>query len=314
MTSGLPPGLLLALGVVFLRGGAEALVRGAVGLATRFGVSSLVVGLTVVAFGTSMPELAVSAGAALDRLGDVAVGNVVGSNICNIGLILGISALVRPVVTETRLVRFDVPVAILVAIVAAGMLWNFEIGRAEGASLLLMLALYTVHCIRSGRRADAEEKPFVPVPRAPARLAVELGVVVLGLALLVVGSRAFVRGALGLSASLGIAEAAVALTIVAVGTSLPELATSVVAAGRGQGDVAVGNIVGSNIFNVMGILGAAALLRPIRAPGIAPVESLVMIVFTLSLLPILGARARIGRGEGLLLVLAYAGFVAWTYA
>lgn len=314
MTSGLAPGLLLALGVALLWGGAEALVRGAVGLATRFGVSSLVVGLTVVAFGTSMPELAVSAGAALDGLGDVAVGNVVGSNICNIGLILGVAALVRPVATETRLVRFDVPVAILVTLLGGAMLWNDEVGRVEGAVLVALLVAYTVHCARAGRREETGSEVRVESPRPPARAGLQAGLVGAGLVLLVVGSRMFVGGALALSRSLEVAEAAVALTIVAVGTSLPELATSVVGAARGEGDVAVGNIVGSNIFNLLGILGVAALARPLRAPGIAPVEGLVMLGFTLALLPILRGEGRIGRGEGLLLLAAYGAFVVWTWA
>lgn len=314
MTSGLAPGLLLALGVALLWGGAEALVRGAVGLATRFGVSSLVVGLTVVAFGTSMPELAVSAGAALDGLGDVAVGNVVGSNICNIGLILGVAALVRPVATETRLVRFDVPVAILVTLLGGAMLWNDEVGRVEGAVLVALLVAYTVHCARAGRREETGSEVRVESPRPPSRAGLQAGLVGAGLVLLVVGSRMFVGGALALSRSLEVAEAAVALTIVAVGTSLPELATSVVGAARGEGDVAVGNIVGSNIFNLLGILGVAALARPLRAPGIAPVEGLVMLGFTLALLPILRGEGRIGRGEGLLLLAAYGAFVVWTWA
>jgi cation:H+ antiporter len=314
VTSGLAPGLLLAIGVALLWGGAEALVRGAVGLATRLGVSSLVVGLTVVAFGTSMPELAVSAGAALDGLGDVAVGNVVGSNICNVGLILGLAALARPVVAETRLVRFDVPVAILVALLGGVMLWDDEIGRVEGAMLVALLLAYTAHCVRAGRREEIPATVRVDAPRPPRRAVFQVTLLLTGLALLVVGSRLFVEGALALSRRLEVAEAAVALTIVAVGTSLPELATSVVAAARGEGDVAAGNIVGSNIFNLLGILGISALVRPLQAPGIAHVEVLVMLGFTLALLPIMWSGSRIGRREGALLLLAYAAFVAWTYS
>lgn len=314
MTTGLGPGLLLAVGGALLWGGAEALVRGAVGLATRIGVSSLVVGLTVVAFGTSMPELAVSAGAALEGLGDVAIGNVLGSNICNVGLILGLAAVVRPVKVETRLVRFDVPVAILVALLGGAMFWNDEVGRVEGAVLVALLLLYTAHCIRAGRREENPAEVGVEAPRRPAAAALQVGLLVAGVALLVVGSRLFVHAALELSRRLDVAEAAVALTVVAVGTSLPELATSVVGAARGEGDVAVGNIVGSNIFNLLGILGISALVNPVRAPGIAPIEGLVMLGFTLALLPIMWSGSRIGRREGVLLLLAYAAFVAWTYS
>jgi len=311
---GLAPGVLLALGVALLWGGAESLVRGAVGLATRFGISSLVVGLTVVAFGTSMPELAVSTGAALDGLGDVAVGNVVGSNIGNIGLILGIAALVRPVATETRLVRFDVPVAILVAVLGGVALWNDEVGRVEGIVLVALLVAYTVHCARAGRREETATEIRLETPRPPAGPWLQAGLVAIGLVFLVVGSRLFVGGALGLAQSLDMAEAAIALTVVAVGTSLPELATSVVGAARGEGDVAVGNVVGSNIFNLLGVLGVSAIVRPLRAPGIAPVEGLVMLGFTLALLPILRSESRIGRVEGFLLLVAYGAFVAWTWA
>ncbi|MFO7587160.1 MAG: hypothetical protein R6X22_03715, partial [Gemmatimonadota bacterium] len=196
MTSGLAPGLLLAIGVALLWGGAEALVRGAVGLATRLGVSSLVVGLTVVAFGTSMPELAVSAGAALEGLGDVAMGNVLGSNICNVGLILGLAAVLRPVKVETRLVRFDVPVAILVALLGGAMFWNDEVGRVEGAVLVALLLLYTAHCVRAGRREEDPAEVRVEAPRPPAAAALQVGLLVAGLALLVVGSRLFVHAAL----------------------------------------------------------------------------------------------------------------------
>ena len=302
----------LVAGAVLLYGGGEVLVRSSAQLGLRLGMSPLVVGLTVVAFGTSSPELAVSVGAALDGKGDVAVGNVIGSNICNIALILGLCACIRPIHVHMQLLRFDVPVAIGVASAAFVVLLDGVVSRAEGLILVVALAIYVALLLVLARRESepvttefAEEQP----DRERALPGLAVGVVA-GLALLVWGGDWFVAGASDLARGLGISEALIALTIVAVGTSTPELATSLIATLRRHGDMAVGNIVGSNIFNVLGILGAAALVRPLAAPGILASDLWTMLGVSLLLLPLAWTGRHIVRWEGALLLVLYAGYVA----
>jgi len=304
-------GQLLAGGVL-LYGGGEVLVRSAAQLGLRLGMSPLVVGLTVVAFGTSSPELAVSVGATLDGMGDVAVGNVIGSNICNIALILGLCASIRPISVHMQLLRFDVPVAIAVAVVAVLLLADAELGRVEGTALVAGLVLYVALLLTLARRepepvtAEFAAEEFDHARALPLLAA---GIVA-GLGLLVLGGDWFVAGAAGLARGLGISEALIALTIVSVGTSTPELATSLIATLRRHGDMAVGNIVGSNIFNVLGILGAAAIVRPLTAPGILASDLWTMLGVSLLLLPLAWTGRHIVRWEGALLLALYAGYVA----
>ena len=302
----------LLVGGILLYGGGEVLVRSAAQLGLRLGMSPLVVGLTVVAFGTSSPELAVSVGAALDGKGDVAVGNVIGSNICNIALILGLCACIRPIHVHMQLLRFDVPVAIGVAAAALVLLLDTAVGRIEGGALVVALVGYVALLLVLARREPepvltefAEEQP--DRGRALPWLAAGVGA---GLALLVWGGDWFVAGASDLARGLGISEALIALTIVAVGTSTPELATSLIATLRRHGDMAVGNIVGSNIFNVLGILGTAALVRPLAAPGILASDLWTMLGVSLLLLPLAWTGRHIVRREGALLLALYAGYVA----
>lgn len=304
-------GQLLAGGVL-LYGGGEVLVRSAAQLGLRLGMSPLVVGLTVVAFGTSSPELAVSVGATLDGMGDVAVGNVVGSNICNIALILGLCACIRPISVHMQLLRFDVPVAIGVAAAAYIVLLDTAVSRTEGLVLVVALAIYVALLLVLARREAepvttefAEEQP----DRERALPWLAAGVVA-GLALLVWGGDWFVAGASDLARGLGISEALIALTVVSVGTSTPELATSLIATLRRHGDMAVGNIVGSNIFNVLGILGAAAIVRPLAAPGIFASDLWTMLGVSMLLLPLAWTGRSIVRWEGALLLALYAGYVA----
>lgn len=306
--------LLIAGGLVLLYFGAEGLVGGSSSLALRLGLSPLLVGLTVVAFGTSTPELTVSLLAALDGQGAISVGNVVGSNICNIGLILGLSALVRPLRTSSQIVHIDVPLMIGVTVLAVILLAGGSIGRATGALFCLILAGYCVFSIRLARcsQADVLAEDFGKELRVSRRgLALDALWVIGGLGLLVAGSRLMVDGAVGMGRALGWSEAVIGLTVVAVGTSLPELAASVLAAARGESDIAIGNIVGSNIFNLLAILGLSALAHPIDATGIALSDLLVMLGFAVLLWPLAWWQRRICRWEAALLLALYAAYVLW---
>lgn len=288
---------LLLIGLALLIGGAEALVRGAAALAARVGVPPLVIGLTVVAFGTSSPELAASVSAAYAGQGDLALGNVVGSNTFNILFILGLSALVAPLVVHRKLVRVDVPVMIAVSLLVVPLAWDGRISKVEGALLFAGVLLYTGWLLRAARREPPEGGD---VPSAGGSLAGQLALMVGGLAALVLGARWLVVGAVALSRTLGLSELIIGLTVVAAGTSLPEVATSVLAALRGQRDIAVGNVVGSNIFNILCVLGAAALVGGgVRVPAPAlHVDIPVMIAAALACLPIFFTEHRISRGEG----------------
>jgi len=305
--------LVMLLGVALLYAGAEALVRGGVTLAARLGMTPLVIALTVVAFGTSMPEMVVSIRAAAAGSGPIAVGNVIGSNIANIALILGVSALIRPLRVRAQIVRFDAPVLLFVSALAVFLLGDDRLARGEAGALVLALVVYVVICVRAARREAAEVKAEftsgVPVPGR--NLVFGAGATALGLVLLVVGARWFVSGAVSVARAAGISDAVVGLTIVAVGTSLPELATSTVAAAKGESDICVGNVVGSNIFNILGILGTAALVHPIAPTGMSRADLGVMLGLAIVLLPVVWSGMRINRAEGALLVGLYAGYTAY---
>ena len=310
--------LLILLGLGLLVLGAELLVRGAARLAEAWGVSPLVVGLTVVAFGTSAPELAVSVFAALrgDGGADLALGNVVGSNIFNVLLILGAAAVVAPLAVEQKLVRRDVPLLIGVSALVLGFAMDGRVGRAEGLLLALGIVAYTVHAVVAGRResaAVAAEYATAFAPAASPRQAPEAGRVVVGLVLLVLGARALVDGASGVARAFGVSELLIGLTVVAGGTSLPELATSVVASLRGQRDIAVGNVVGSCLFNLLAVLGLAAAIAPdgVRvAPGALAFDLPVMLAVAVACLPVFVTGHRIARWEGALFLGYYAAYLA----
>ena len=296
-------------GLVFLVAGAEALVRGASRLAALFGLSRLVIGLTIVAAGTSSPELAVSMGAALSGQADIAVGNVVGSNIFNVLFILGICALILPLRVSSQLVRTDVPVMIGVSLLVLVLCADGRIGRFDGVLLLAGMIAYFWYSIVEGRRTAADE------PAAAGEgggIAPQILWIALGLALLVLGARWLVEGAVSMARLMGVSELVVGLTIVAAGTSLPEVATSVVASLRGERDIAVGNVVGSNIFNILGILGLSALVSSdglAVAPSLASFDTPVMVAVALACLPIFFTGHLISRAEGGLF-LGY--YVAYT--
>jgi len=309
----------LLAGLVLLVAGAEVLVRGAAKLAAQFGISPLIIGLTVVAFGTSAPETAVSVQAALNGSGDIAIGNVLGSNIANVLLILGVTALVAPLVVSRQLVRLDVPIMIGASLVTFALAWDGDLSRLDGAILFGLVTAYTVFLIMSSRRekkAEADDefvKEFgLGVPAKPHAGLINAALVIVGLVLLVLGSNFLVEGAVALARALGLSELVIGLTVIAVGTSLPEMATSILAAIRGQRDIAVGNIVGSNIFNLFCVLGLASLVSPqaisVSANALA-FDFPVMIAVAVACLPIFFAGYCINRWEGLLF---FAYYIAYT--
>lgn len=287
--------LMLVIGVGLLIGGAHWLVEGAAALAHRLGVSALIVGLTVVAFGTSAPELAVSVQAALDGQAGVSVGNVVGSNIFNVLCILGVCGLILPLVVSADLIRNDLPVMLAVS----GLVWwlaaDGSLSRPEAALLLTCLLAYLVSLYWRSRRLPAEAEAL-----AVLSLPAQLGRIVLGLVLLVLGARFTVEGAVAIATALGVSQVIIGLTLVAAATSLPELVTSLVAARRGHADMAVGNVVGSNIFNLLAVLGLAGLVsvEPIAVAGqLLRLDIPLMTVVALVCLPVFFTGRRIDRGE-----------------
>ncbi len=303
--------LYLIVGSALLWLGAETFVRCSAALALRMGLTPLAVGLTVVAFGTSAPELGVSLDSTLTGLGEVATGNVVGSNIANVALILGLAALIRPIEVRAQLLRVDVPIVIVASAVVTFLFRDGVLGRLGGAVLFASLIAYLAWQLRKARFGTDVPAPRVGEQAIRRPLPVVLSLVVVGLAMLAAGSHAFVHGAETLARQLGVSPALIALTIVAVGTSLPEMATSAVAAARGEGDIAVGNVVGSNAFNLMGILGLAALVRPVSRGSVGLVSFGVMLGLALLLLPVMRSGYRISRLEGGALVSAYLGYLWW---
>lgn len=311
---------LLMAGFVLLVGGAELLVRGASQLATDLGISPLVVGLTVVAFGTSSPELAVSILSAHSGQAGIALGNVVGSNICNILLILGLSALVAPLVVSRQVVRLEVPIMIGVSILLVLFALDGVIDRLEGFLFFVGVIIYTVWAIRRSRRETREQsqpEDAQPMGSRPGRGLQTLQIVG-GLVLLGVGSKWLVDGAVSVATFFGVSDLVIGLTVVAIGTSLPELATSVLASLRGQRDIAVGNVVGSNIFNILVVLGLTAIFAPAGVP--VPTSALtfdlpVMLAVAIACLPIFFSKHLIARWEGGLFFayyLAYTLFIVLT--
>jgi len=305
--------LLLILGLLVLVAGAEFLVRGGAALALRFHIRPLVIGLTVVAFGTSAPELAVSIKASLAGQGDVAAGNVIGSNIFNVAAILGFSALIFPLRVDIRLIRFDIPLMILVSMVGMFLMMDRMISRVEGSMLVLGLFAYTILTFRfAGRESpEANAEAASELPARNRTILIDIGMVAAGLVGLVAGADWFVRGSINIARYLNISEAVIGLTIVAAGTSLPELATSVVAAFRRHTDIAVGNIVGSNIFNILAILGLTGLIHPFSTHNILLVDAVSMLLFSLILFPLAFTGFILKRWEGGLLLSGYVAYIIY---
>ena len=305
-------------GVLLLLAGAEALVRGASALALRLGITPLVVGLTVVAIGTSSPELVVSVQAALAGQGGVAIGNVVGSNVANLALIVGVATVLTPMTIDRKLVRHDMPVMLAAMGLLVLFLLDGVLERWEGGVLLAGAVVYTVVGITASRREVRAARAAEVLPEVEAALAEADGgfkrhilFVVGGVALLVYGADLLLSGAVSAATRLGVSEAVIGLTLVALGTSLPELATTVVAARRGEGEIALGNAVGSNIFNVFSVLGPAALAAPIASTGVGADVLAIMVGVALLTLLFLVTGGRTRRWEGAVLLLAYGGYLWW---
>lgn len=294
-------------GFIILTLGAEALVRGASSIALRLGITPLIIGLTIVAFGTSAPELAVSVKSALAGNSGIALGNVIGSNIANIGLILAITALIRPIQVQSQVVKRDIPLMILASMLFWALLLDGELSLIDGVILLSLLFGYLAFSYISSKNGNEEEE----IEAGPNNPLLSALFILVGIGMLVGGGILFVNGAVDLAKTFGISEVIIGLTIVAIGTSMPELVTSVLAALKGQSDIAIGNVVGSNIFNILGILGITAIVQPVSSLGFQPFDFIVMLAFSIMILPFAWTGFRIGRREGSVLLLCYLGYLGY---
>lgn len=317
----MPDILYILIGLTALFLGGDALVRGAARLASSFGVSPTVVALTVVAFGTSVPEMLVSVNAARQGASVLALGNVIGSNIANIGLILGLAAIISPIMVEWRLIRREIPLLAVVSLLVYGLALDGQIAALEGFVMVLGFVAFTLYSYglawRERRRIEPDIEKYSELEGLTPPLAVnrawELGRLTLGVVLLGVGAQWTVDGATAIARTLGVSELVIGLTLVAFGTSLPELASTLIAAWRKENDIVVGSIIGSNIANLLAILGAAALVQPVPVSGGAlRFQWPVMIGFTLVLLPFLLDRV-IQRREGAFLLAGYIGFLVLSF-
>lgn len=306
--------LLLVAGLTALLVGAELLVRGASRLALTLGMAPLIVGLTVVSIGTSAPELAISLGAAFKGTPDLAMGNIIGSNIANVLLILGLVALVAPLVVDRQLVRLDAPLLVLVSLLCLGMAQDGRISRAEGALLATGAAAYIVFLIVLAQRRPQDTHAPAPRPGRTGNLGLQALAIAAGLALLVLGARWLVDAASQVAVALGLSDLVIGLTVVAVGTSLPEIAASVLAAVRGERDLAAGNIIGSCLFNILLVLGLTAAVAeggvPV-SPGALHFDLPVMVAVAIACLPIFFTGHRIARWEGAVFLLYYVAYTAY---
>jgi len=305
--------VLFVAGLAILVAGAESLVRGSSSLALRLGISPLVVGLTVVAFGTSSPELTVSVDSALRGSSSIALGNVIGSNIANIALILGVTALIQPMLVQRSLIVAQIPFMIAISCLLWLLLLDNSLSFADGLLMFTGLIVYIYASYRSSRNHEPEESVEI-LPGDVVSLQEKawfcLVLIALGLAALIGGGMMFVDAAVELARIFNVDETIIGLTVVAFGTSMPELATSVVAALRKQSDIALGNIVGSNIFNILSILGIASMITPLSSVGFSQIDFAIMVGFAVVLLPMCMTRRKLDRMEGLILV---AGYLAYLY-
>lgn len=306
--------LALAFGGLGLYFGAEWLIRGAGSLALRLGISPVIVGLTIIGYGTSTPELVVSIDAAMNQQPDISLGNIIGSNISNIGLIIGLCLILKPLTFHRQLALFDGLVMIASALLCALFVGTMGIGRLAGSLFLVMLLGYTLYTIKYEKNRGSKEVELMKQEvSASTSLTKDMFCIFLGLAVLLGGSKVFLYGAVGLARLFSVSEAAIGLTLVAVGTSLPELATSLLAAWRNKSDLAVGNIVGSNIYNILGILGLVGLFSPIAESQIRLADYAAMILFTLAFYGMIWNGKKAGRFSGAILLGAYAIYVYSTF-
>ena len=300
---------LLILSLMALYIGAGWLVQGSSALALKAKISPLVIGLTIVAFGTSAPELAVSLGATLRGQGDIAIGNIVGSNIFNIGVILGVSATICPLQVKKQLLRIDIPIMLVATILFTILFWNGTLGRMEGLFFLTGIIIYTLLSLLYSRKQ--EEEPNLELEEQPKHWTVDTLTIIGGLVVLVFASRLLVDNAVSIAKELGVSEAVIGLTIVAAGTSMPELATSFVATYKHKTDIAIGNIVGSNLFNILAIAGSCSFIHPIEAKNVNYIDLLVMLAISILLLPLMKSGQKISRTEGGALILFYVIYLFW---
>ena len=309
--------LWLAIGSAALYYGAEWLVGGGSKTAKKLGISPLIIGLTLVAYGTSAPELVVSVDSALAGQGGISIGNVVGSNICNIALILGLCAVITPLTVNRAMLKSDVPVMALTAVAFCLIYWWQDgINRLGGAILFAGFVLYNAKVIIGAKKEAALNRSVETAPeedddKAEKPLYLYLLLAALGLVVLVLGSKAFLKGAIEIAKLTGLSETVIGLTIVAVGTSLPELATSVVAAIKGERDIAIGNVVGSNIFNILLIMGVAPLITPLTGANIQPMDLIALLATTFLLIPFMITGFRLNRAEGVILLAMYGAYTVW---
>lgn len=303
---------LLVLSLFALYIGAGWLVKGSSEIALKANISNLVIGLTIVAFGTSAPELLVSINASLTGQGDIAIGNIVGSNIFNIAVILGLSAAIQPLQAKRQLTRIDIPLLILSTILLTVLFWNGKLERLEGFIFLVGIILYTVFSLYYSRKHEKkQEETNGELEKQPDSLYKNVLYIVAGLAILIFASHLLINNAVSIAQELGVSEAVIGLTLVAAGTSLPELATSIVAALKKNPDIAIGNIVGSNLFNILAIGGTSSIIHPIVAKNVNYIDLLVMLVLTLLLLPLAKSGQKISRAEGWVLLIIYLCYLAW---
>lgn len=300
--------VLLVMGLVVVLKGADWLTDGAVNIASRFGVSQMVIGLTIVAMGTSMPELCVSMVSALKGTPDLAVGNVVGSNTLNTLLIVGCSALVAPIMVKRSSVRRDIPFAVLASLLMLIFCLDGGIDRLDAALLFILFAVFMFVTVKYGKNEGTGAKTTA-APLGKATL-----LLVVGLVCLILGSNLFVDNASFIASTLGVSNAVIGLTIVAGGTSLPELATSMVSAKKGNSDIAIGNVIGSNVFNILMIIGVTGLVKPMHIKGITSLDLIVMLASMLLLWFFCRTTYKVKRWEGAVLAISYITYLAWLIA
>jgi len=307
--------LLLGSGVALLYFGGEGLVRGGAALGKRLGLSSLVIGLTIVSTGTSSPELAATLAAVLEGAPAVAFGNVVGSNIANLGLVLGLSAVILPMSVAAPLLRRDLPLLLAVSLLLFWLVEDGRIGRLEGLFLLALLVVYLVYLLRSWGVQQELKDGLAEGAGAAAPPVWKSALLILGgIGLLVLGAHLLISGAVGLARMVGVSERVIGLTAVAFGTSLPELASCLVAVARREADLVLGNLIGSNVFNILLILGAAATVHPIAVEAaIVRIDLIAMVALSLIVWVFLATGRRLSRGEGILLVTLYGAYVIYLF-
>ncbi|MEO1856726.1 MAG: calcium/sodium antiporter [Rubritalea sp.] len=312
---------LILAGFVALYFGAEWLVKGASDIAIKIGISPLVVGLTVVALGTSAPELLVCLEANADNQPDVALGNIIGSNICNIALILGVAAVMRPIVIHRQIIRREMPILIVFTLVFIGMLWNGSVARFEGSLLFMGVLIYVVFSIMQSRKEQGQDdygefsaEEVALVKKSGAKMLIlSIGYILAGLVVLKFGSEWLVHGGDYVARAMGIDEAIIALFLFAFGTSLPELATSIIAVRKGEGDIVTGNAIGSCIFNILAVIGVTAMVKPIAEGEIELLDKMVMLGATVGIFLFMWSKMRLSRIEGVILLACYAVYSVVRY-